>query len=100
MLLVECNKGINKKMKGHTEMTNSKKRNRRITASLLTAFFLVQQSMIAPDLATNITGVTGTNGTYNISPTAVNGQTGFRQYQDFDLSAGDIANLIYKKRFN
>lgn len=46
--------------------------------------------------ATDITGVTGVNGVFNIDPTAVKGDIGFRQYEKFNLSAGDIANLIYK----
>ncbi len=47
-------------------------------------------------MATDITGVTGVNGVFNIDPTAINGEVGIRQYQNFNLSAGDIANLIYK----
>ena len=75
------------------------KRQRRVIASLLTTFFLMQQSMIVPAMATDITGVTGNNGVYNIDPTGMiagaNG-VGFRQYENFNLSAGDIANLIFQ----
>ena len=46
--------------------------------------------------ATDITGITGNNGIYNINPDKVNGDVGYRRYDNFDLSAGDIANLIYK----
>lgn len=46
--------------------------------------------------ATDITGVTGVNGVFNIDPTAINGDVGIRQFENFNLSAGDIANLIYK----
>ena len=46
--------------------------------------------------ATDITGITGNNGIYNINPEKVNGEVGYRKYNNFDLSAGDIANLIYK----
>ena len=46
--------------------------------------------------ATNITGVTGNNGVYNINPETVNSNVGYRKYDNFDLSQGDIANLIYK----
>lgn len=46
--------------------------------------------------ATDITGFTGNNGIYNINPEKVNGEVGYRKYNNFDLSAGDIANLIYK----
>ena len=46
--------------------------------------------------ATNITGINGSNGVYNITPEKVNSDTGFRKYDNFTLSEGDIANLIYK----
>lgn len=46
--------------------------------------------------ATNITGVTGNNGIYNIDPGMVSGDVGYRQYTDFDLSAGHTANLIFQ----
>lgn len=38
----------------------------------------------------------GTSGTFNIDPAKVNGDVGYRQYQNFDLGKGDIANLIFK----
>ena len=47
-------------------------------------------------MATDISGVAGVNGVFNIDPTAINGDVGIRQYKNFNLSAGDIANLIYK----
>ncbi len=52
--------------------------------------------------ASNITGVEGVPGVggvgniFDIDPSQVNGSVGYRQYDDFQLSAGDIANLIYK----
>lgn len=46
--------------------------------------------------ATDITGVNGNNGVFNITPDKLNGEVGYRKYDNFDLSAGDIANLIYK----
>ncbi|UKI41178.1 MAG: leukotoxin LktA family filamentous adhesin [Candidatus Melainabacteria bacterium] len=45
--------------------------------------------------ATNITGVNGNNGVYNINPSSVKGSTGFRQYKDFTLDSGHTANLIF-----
>lgn len=45
---------------------------------------------------TDITGVTGNNGVFNITPDKLNGEVGYRKYDNFNLSAGDIANLIYK----
>ena len=46
--------------------------------------------------ATDITGINGNNGIYNITPDKLNGEVGYRKYDNFNLSAGDIANLIYK----
>ena len=50
--------------------------------------------------ATNITGVEGINGIYEILPTLIKGKTGFRHYNKFELSNGDTANLIYDKDGN
>lgn len=58
-----------------------------IVASVLTA-----QTVFA----TNISGVSGTNGVYNINPETIKGTTGFRHYQNFHLSESDIANLVLK----
>ena len=46
--------------------------------------------------ASNISGVSATNHTYNINPAKQHGSVGYRSYQNFQLSEGDIANLIYK----
>ena len=85
-------------------MKDYETRKRRIVASLLTTFFLMQQSMVIPAMATQIGGgadgwVTGNGNVYDIDPTSynkANGGIGFRKYEQFDLSEGDIANLIYK----
>ena len=81
-------------------MKHSQMRKRRVIAALLTTCFLFQQSMIVPTMATEIGGagdwVTGVNGVYDINPTSKNGTMGFRQYEKFNLSAGDIANLIFR----
>lgn len=77
-------------------MKNSRKRSKRIVASALTALFIAQQSMLLSVVASDISGVTGNNGVYNINPTNANGDVGFRHYENFNLSKGDIANLIYK----
>jgi len=69
---------------------------RRMLAAALTVGFLMQQSIMLDTFATEITGVQGNNGIYNINPTDKNGDIGFRQYQKFNLSEGDIANLIFK----
>ena len=46
--------------------------------------------------ATDITGITGVNNVYDINPEKVNGDVGYRAYNNFELSSGDVANLIYK----
>ena len=70
---------------------------RKVVASLLTFCFFLQQSFCLQVLATNISGVNGNNGVFDITPTAKNpaGDIGFRKYQNFELSEGDIANLIF-----
>ena len=77
-------------------MTESKFNKRKLVASILTVCFVAHQSLMLNAIATEITGVTGNNGIYNIDPTATNGATGFRQYDKFNLTEGDIANLIFK----
>ena len=78
-------------------MIKIKAGKRKAVASALTFCFFLQQSFCLQVLATNISGVTGSNGVFDITPTAKNpaGSIGFRKYQNFDLSKGDVANLIY-----
>ena len=78
-------------------MIKIKAGKRKAVASALTFCFFLQQSFCLQVLATNISGVTGNNGVFDITPTAKNpaGSIGFRKYQNFDLSKGDVANLIY-----
>ena len=82
-------------MKGKTSMIKIKAEKRKAVASALTFCFFLQQSFCLQVLATQISGTTGNNGIYNITPTAMNGDIGFRKYKDFNLSEGDVANLIY-----
>lgn len=51
----------------------------------------------AESVITGITGVggVGTSGTFDINPAQINGDVGYRQYDQFTLGKGDIANLIY-----
>ena len=51
-------------------------------------------------LASEISGVTPQGNTYNIEADKVSGDTGFRQYDTFDLTDGDIANLVYKDNYD
>lgn len=48
--------------------------------------------------ATNITGVTGNNGVYNITPEHYSGNAAYRKYDNFTLSQGDVANLDFVDR--
>ena len=69
---------------------------RKLLAAVLSVSFVIQQSALMNVMATDITGVTGNNGVYNINPADIKGDIGFRQYENFNLSKGDIANLIFK----
>ncbi len=46
--------------------------------------------------ASDITGVTPNGNTFNINPSFINGDVGYRKYDNFKLDQGDIANLIYQ----
>ena len=50
--------------------------------------------------ASDISGFTQTSGTFNIEANKISGSTGFRQYDNFNLTQGDIANLIYKDGYS
>ena len=63
---------------------------------LFIAAIAAVMSVSCVNAATDITGITGNNGIFNINPEKVNGEVGYRKYDNFNLSAGDIANLIYK----
>ena len=78
-------------------MIQIKAGKRKAVASALTFCFFLQQSFCMQVMATNISGIEGVDGVYNIDPTAVSkdGTVGYRKYLDFDLSEGDIVNLIY-----
>ena len=76
-------------------MIRVKAGKRKVVASALTFCFFLQQSFCLQVVATNISGIEGNNGIYNIDPSAINGDIGFRKYHDFELSSGDIANLIF-----
>ena len=81
-------------------MIKVKAGQRKVVASALTFCFFLQQSFCLQVMATQISGVTGVNGIYNIDPTAINGDIGFRKYDHFDLSQGDVANLIFNNLTN
>ena len=51
-------------------------------------------------VASTISGITPQDNIYNIEAEKVSGSTGFRQYDTFDLTDGDIANLVYKNNYD
>ena len=51
-------------------------------------------------VASTISGITPQDNIYNIEAEKVSGSTGFRQYDTFDLTDGDIANLVYKDNYD
>lgn len=83
-------------------------KKRRIVVSLLSLSMMAQQTFVPMAVvASNITGAgsvhgdnitTGANGNtiFDLAPSAHNGDIGYRQYKNFNLSEGDIANLIFK----
>ena len=75
--------------------TNSKKRQQKIIASLLTGAFFLQQSIMLNAFASEISGVTGSNGVFNINPEKTVDGIGFRGYEKFNLDANDVANLNF-----
>ena len=73
-----------------------------IKKSLTTLLCIVYIAYSCPAvlLASEISGVTPQGNTYNIEAAKVSGDTGFRQYDKFDLTDGDIANLVYKDGYD
>lgn len=67
--------------------------------TLLCAIYIAYSCPIAL-MASTISGVTPQDNTYNIEAAQVSGSTGFRQYDTFDLTDGDIANLVYKDSYD
>ena len=63
---------------------------------LFIAAIAAVMSVSCVNATTDITGITGNNGIFNINPEKVNGEVGYRKYDNFTLDKGDIANLIYK----
>ena len=48
--------------------------------------------------ATNITGVTGSGGVYNVTPEKFSGNAAYRKYDNFVLDQGHVANLDFQDR--
>ena len=80
-------KGINKK---------------RVIAFGLSMLLVMQQSLAYQVLASTITNAdkspiapNGGDNVWNVRPDAVNGQTGFKQFDKINLDQGDVLNFIY-----
>ncbi len=72
---------------------------KRLTAALISTGMLLF-GLPSCVIASEISGVNPTGNVYNIEAAKVAGSTGFREYQNFNLSKGDIANLIYKEGYS
>lgn len=75
----------------------------------LTLSFIVQQSLLVPVIASEITeapnssieaGISQNGNIYDITPGQIHGNTGFAHFDNFNLSQGDIANLIYSMGYD
>ena len=82
-------------------MAQKKAGNMKFVLSALTLCLVAQQSLYSSAHAGMITGVApeiGADGNkiYNIDPSVLNGDIGFRLYEEFQLNKGEIANLIFK----
>ena len=72
---------------------------KRIFASILCVNLVFLYAPIGV-FASEISGVNPAGNVYNIEAAQVSGQTGFRHYNKFNLTQGDIANLIYKNTYS
>lgn len=70
---------------------------KKYIAALLCVDILLSGSPVALFAAeiSNISGVTPENGVYNITAEKIESDTGFRSYDQFQLSKDNTANLIY-----
>ena len=76
-------------------ITKKCRQARKLFSAVVIASFLTHQMLFIPVLAaSDISNVTGENGVFNIDPTGINKDVGFRKYDQFKLDAGDIANFI------
>ena len=71
---------------------------KKITAFVL-SFNMLFLGVPVSVLASEISGVTPTGNVYNIEAQKFSGQTQFRHYDKFNLSQGDIANLMFKEGY-
>ena len=72
----------------------------RKIVSFITAYSMLFLNITPVFAQTNITGISGENGVYNIDAAKFSGSTGFRQYSDFTLDNGDVANLKFDQGYD
>ena len=79
-------------------MKSKKMSKKALAVSILSSAMLIQAAYNNEVFATDISGIAqnNTTGAYDIRPEAVNGDVGFRKYQNFELTNGDVANFIYQ----
>ena len=73
---------------------------KRLIAFSLSFLLIMQQSFMYQVLASTITNadgsaVYGNNGVYNVRPDAVNNKTGFKQFDQINLSQDEVLNFVY-----
>ena len=74
---------------------------KRVVAFMLSLLLIMQQSLTYQVLASTITNADGTaipsagNNTWNVGPDAVNGNIGYKQFDQINLDQGHILNFIY-----
>jgi len=76
---------------------------KRLAVVILSSLLLLQQSFVIPAMASTITDGNGVlidknsqSGNYEIRPDAWNGKIGFKEFQDLNLSKGDILNFLFQ----
>lgn len=71
---------------------------KQLIIAAMAAVLSVTSASADPSNITGITGIPNPSGgnIFNIDPATVSGNVGYRHYNDFSLSEGDIANLIYQ----
>lgn len=84
-------------------MRKSQTDKKRLVPLILCSVLVLQQSFMNQANASNITDGNGVaidkhpaTGSYEIRPDAWNGKVGFKEFQDLQLSQGDILNFIFQ----
>jgi len=84
---------------GINKMKNKNFEKKRLIASILSALMFSNMVMPLTSFASDISGVPQVGNSFHIEAEKVSGDTGFRHYDKFTLTNGDIANLIYKDNY-